>query len=246
VIGLIDVINTFRNGDVDRILMINIDDKTLEMFLNDIKKEKDSVDIFLKILPKLITKVNNRMLFDIIYDIEELATYTFYLLHYNCIFLKDLGENQLVGLLNNTTWGEDFILHNLEAILESYPENKINTLARIVAKDQDRYYRFLNKFMYEIDSHNRALFIAAIIGNNMGKINPDTINMKKIVLENPRNYDYQQISMFNDQMNPKLLPYEDLMTLLLNCINYKMIADKVCYLSDQILMYMIKMMFVKY
>lgn len=235
-IGLINVMGTLRRGNIDFLDMMECSNDKITTIKN-IRKEKDCIEIFLKVLPQLMFKMHGKIIFDAIYDIPELRDYTYYLLQNEKVNVDEISADQLTIMLTNTGWGEGLILNNLDLILKRDAWEKIDAISKVVVNDETRCKNFLNKFIYEVSPENRILFITLIARSNKDMIKTNCFAIEKLVLENPNDYDTQQMVIPGtvEENKPKVLSHDNLMKLLNVWVNNNLSAEEAMYICDTIL-----------
>ena len=234
-IRLVNVLEALRKGDTAFLDYDRRTDSDIRTTLGLIIKEPDGVEIFKKNMPKLIKQIRGQMLFDYIYDIVELKEYSYYLIAKGQVRLEELNSEQVSNMMRNTTWGELFILNNLKKILEKDSYKKIRAIVDNVINNDDSCKRFLNRFIYDVDSDKRILFVTSLINTNKDILARISFDIDKIILEKPNDNIQMVLPGVIEEKKPKILPHDNLITLLNSFINYKMPDDQIAHLCDKIM-----------
>lgn len=233
---MINVVDFFHNGDINTIYK-NLTITDFIESINKIKQEEDYISIYKKIIPKLINiNFDFRILFNIIYNIEELHELTLCIINKNESVLKHLSSNQIKYLLDKTNWGKNIILDNIELILNRKLEKnqKLDIIVQYYLNNNNIDF-ILDKFIYKYNSNLRIDFINKILKYDKEKIINNKNIMKTIIYENPLNCIFKQESIINIEEKPKIISHDNLILLLKSYIDNNVPIENIYYLCDIIL-----------
>lgn len=129
-------------------------------------------------------------LFHLIYLESEFKANTFYLLHKEYVTPEELSIEEINNILNNTSWGLEYVYHNLERILSK--DDIYRMIGNIIEKIKNKpeiYQKFLEKVLTISNEEIRDKFIVSSIRKH---ISFDIKNIIKTFYKNPDEFDYQQ------------------------------------------------------
>ncbi len=131
-------------------------------------------------------------LFRLIYLDSEFKEHTFYLLHHEYIRPQDILVEEINHLLD-TSWGLDYIFHNLEAILmQDDFSKKTCVIVKFIKDKSEIYQQFLGKFLTLSNQDIRDRFIRTLFQE---KVDFDLNIILRSFYKNPDEFDYQQESL---------------------------------------------------
>ncbi len=233
---MFNIIERLKNADVDFLFddHFSSNNDQREM-LKLVRQDKDYIEIYMKILPKIINKISSHVLFDSIYDIDQLKSYTYYLLTYGNISLETLSTIQIKNLIYKTIWGKAFIYHNLEQILSKNSEKKIEIICEYLCEDENSLLHFLEKHLYGLNEKIRILFVKELLLKNV-PIFEKNVKLNEIILSDPFK-NFSQQSFFSNSNNDKvnICSQEVLAQLLGVLIKVNMSPESITYISNLII-----------
>jgi len=205
-----------KQGKVDFLFgsfFSSLDTKNL---IKRIRNSSNKNNIINGFLPKL-KKIYPRFCFEIIYDTDEYVEETFNLLkgkygikigYINLIN----SEEKIKNILNNTTWGKNFVYRNLNNILKAN-KNNINSILDYIFFYFDNNIDFIKKLSVYKDMDIRYMFMKYLIEKYPNKINIVYDDIMKYL----DGYTYEE----NEQLTflPDCLPREKISKLAILSIN---------------------------
>ena len=142
-------------------------------------------------------------LFRLIYLDSEFKENTFYLLHKEYVKPENLSAKEIYNLLAHTSWGLEYVYHNLERILsEDHIGAKIKNILEAIKNKPEVYQKFLTKVLTISNQEIRDKFIENTISK---QITFDYENIIRCFYQNPNEFDYQQECLPSYQEKPKLI-----------------------------------------
>ena len=189
-------IEKLRNGDVDFLY---------DFLPHDEKKCQESI----RTLPDRLAVVQSFyekaktiapfFCFEIIYDMDEYKKETFDLIKkYNCKF----STEKLINILNNTSWGENYVFKNIDKIIAE-DKNRIPMILDFVFNKAKRYNDWITLFKTHTNLHYRFLFIQYIIENHPNELNNIYNNDLIKFTTSHTGLPYEQLTLLSEKMNSK-------------------------------------------
>ena len=130
-----------------------------------VRNDTDKNAIIKGFLPGLLDDYS-RFCFAIIYDNDEFAKETKYLLSKG----YKLSDEQVINVLRNTSWGKDYVYDNRNEIIPSLKDETINELFSIVFNNFMEYQDYIAYFKIHYNLHIRYLFMKYLIENETSKL----------------------------------------------------------------------------
>lgn len=188
-------INELNDGKVDfleNLSSYNIDSydrkNTIPELINNCKNKKEILDKVLTIfLEKEVWYDLSYGIFKHIYLDKDYKDYTYFLLHKELVRLEDFESEVIKNLLEQTNWGFDYILNNLEK-----SNNRTNIIKELVnyTKDKEELYQIiLEKIMTFNNQEIRDYFLIVSLNRNI-LLTED--NIKANLYKNTGDYYYHQ------------------------------------------------------
>jgi len=163
-----------------------------------------------KILPELLANDNfcgkDYSIFKLIYNDPKLNEYTFYLLHKEYVTPEGLSEYMLTNILNNTSWGFEYVINNLERIISNREEyrcrDKIEIIFNHIKDDKKKYKIFLEKVLELPIAKIRESFISHTFSKRLNISEPTIL---KTLYKYPDEYNYKQETLPFIEEEPEVI-----------------------------------------
>lgn len=206
-----------EHGKVDFIKNLSFND--LSSLIPRIRESNNKISIINGFLPKL-KRYYPRFCFDVIYDIDEFVKDVFDLVNGNLGY--KVGYKYLINdsvkvknILNNTTWGRNFVFRNLTNIIRANEKN-IYVILDYVFKDFDNNMDFIKRLSIYKDMHIRYIFMKYLVLNMPDKLEFIYDDITKYLV----NYTYQE----NEQLSfmPEMMDVKDISDLAISVLNSKL------------------------
>lgn len=201
--GKVDFIRNLSYGDLNRLITC-------------VRESANKVNIINGFLPKL-KRAYPRFCFDIIYDMDLYVKDVFDLVNGNLgykVGYKYLisDKEKIRNILNNTSWGRNFVLKNLTNIIRGYKDN-IYVILEYVFNDFDNNMDFIDRIRIYNDMHIRYIFMKYLVLNRPDKFNDVYDDITKYLV----GYTYQE----NEQLSilPDMMDVKDISDLAVTILN---------------------------
>lgn len=194
--NIIEIFDNMSNQDNNYILeFINKSDNIIEI-LAGIENDNNLYKIA-------------HVIFHLIYLESNFKEYVYWLLHKEYVKPEDLSLEEIENMVSQTSWGLEYIYHNLERILNREYMNIVISIILEKIKDNELIYQmFLNKVLMITNQQIRDKFIEETIKKH---ISFDNNNILRSFYQNHNEFEYQQECIFMPNQKPKLvlseLPY---------------------------------------
>lgn len=137
--------------------------------------------------------------FNIMYDMESRKDEFYYLINKGCYIYS---FEMFCNLLENTTWGIDYILDNLDKIINviNPTDSMLDKLFSFLFNNRNKYNDIIRYISISKNLHIRALFINYIIReypSTLKSIYPNLLDY----LTSFTNQEYEQLELFPELMN---------------------------------------------
>lgn len=146
----------------------------IENLIKRIRNSSNKINIINGFLPKL-KKISPHFCFAIIYDTDEYVEETFNLVKGK--YGRKIGYINLINniekiknILNNTTWGRNFVYRNLNNILKENKDN-INPILEYIFSDFENNMDFIKRLSIYKDMNIRYIFMKYLVEKHSDKIN---------------------------------------------------------------------------
>lgn len=219
-----------EQGKVDFIR--NFSSHDLKVLISRIRNSENKINIINGFLPKL-KRVYPRFCFEIIYDIDEFVKDLFDLIKGNlgvkvCYINLINEEEKIKNILNNTSWGRDFVFRNLTNILRANDKN-IYIILDYVFTYFDDNMEFVKRFSIYKDLHVRYIFMKYLVEKCPDKLNLVYDDIFKYLI----GYTYQE----GEQLSfiPNMMSSEDISDLAVSVLNSKLDKELWYELKEYIL-----------
>ena len=190
--------------------------------IKNVRNSKNKINIINGFLPKL-KRIHPRFCFEIIYDIDEYVKDLFDFIKgtygYKVGYINLINDNvKIRNILNNTTWGRDFVFRNLTNIIRANDDN-IYVILDYVFKSFYNNLDFIKRLSRYDDLHIRYIFMKYLIEKFPDKI--DFVYDDIIKYLGGYNYlENEQLTFF-----PKLMSSRDISDLAITVFNSNLDND---------------------
>ena len=178
--------------------------------INRIRNSENKIKIINGFLPKL-KRYYPRFCFEVIYDIDEYVEDLFDLvsgkLGYKIGYINLINDcEKIKNILNNSSWGKNFVFRNLTNIIRAN-DNNIYIILDYVFKDFDGNIVFIKRLSVYKDMHIRYIFMRYLVERHPDKINIIYDDIMKYI----DGYTYEE----NEQLTflPYMMSKEDISAL---------------------------------
>ena len=160
---MIDIIRFFTKEQIEFTYNRFCNTWNCQDIINQIKKRKDSKAIIKYLIPRVFAKnpKNCLPLFKEMCEEPVLSKYVFWMFKNNLVKTERINKKQLIDILHNFSWGEQFIIHNMEDILLVNPSEKIDSIIENLSS-YEQYNRFLIGFLKLKNENLRVYFLAKV------------------------------------------------------------------------------------
>lgn len=152
-----------KQGKVDFVFSLTTYD--CNYIIQYVRENEDKNAIIKGFLPHLLNEYS-RFCFDIIYDNDEFAKETKYLLDKGF----KITDDKIINILNNTSWGKDYIFEHRNEIVDELKEETIIELFKIIFSHFKEYQDYIGYFKIHKNLHIRYLFMKYLIENEPSKL----------------------------------------------------------------------------
>lgn len=158
---MIDIIRFFTKEQIEITYNRFCNTWNCQTIINQIKKRKDSKKIIIYLVPRVFHKnpKNCLPLFREMCEEPLLGKYVLLLFKNNLVKPEKINKKQMIQILQNFAWGEQFIIHNIEDILINNPIEKIDSIIEILSS-HDQYIKFLICFLKIKSEDSKVYFLA--------------------------------------------------------------------------------------
>ena len=181
-----------------------------------VRDSDNRINIVKGCLPKL-KRYYPRFCFDIIYDMDEYVKDVFDLVNGNLGY--KVGYKYLINdsvkiwnILNNTSWGRDFVLRNLTNIIRADDKN-IEVILEYVFTNFDDNMEFIDRLRIYKDMHIRYIFMKYLVVNR-----PDVL---EVIYDDLTKYLVGYTYKENEQLSilPDIMDVKDISDLAVTILN---------------------------
>ena len=219
-----------EQGKVDFISQLSNHDRN--NLIKWIRDSENKINIINGFLPKL-KRYYPRFCFEIIYDIDDYVKEVFDFIKgtygYKVAYINLINEDEKIkNILNNTSWGRDFVFRNLTNIIRAN-DNNIYVILDYVFKDFDNNLDFIKRLSIYKDLHIRYIFMKYLVEKLPNRLNFVYDDVIKYLIE----YTYQE----NEQLSfmPKLMDSKDVSDLAITVFKANLDNDLWYRLKEYIL-----------
>lgn len=130
-----------------------------------VRNDEDKNAIIKGFLPHLLDDYS-QFCFSVIYDNDEFKKETKYLLEKGF----KISDEKIINVLNNTSWGKDYIFEHRNEIIDELNEETLIKLFELIFSRCSEYQDYINYFKIHKDLHIRYLFMKYLIENETSKL----------------------------------------------------------------------------
>jgi len=207
-----NIIKELLNGQIEVLFELNFAEE--EKLFNLIKNHPLKKAVLYKIIPLLIEHkkwfIYDYIIFDLIYQDSEYTDLVYYLLNEK---LVSFSRSRAIKLIEKTSWGADYLLNNMEEIVEKNyltSNNVIYLLLEKIIGNNELFNQRVTILYYSKNYLIRRSLIMYLLEKNI------SIDDKFIIgslYENPAEFLYKQLSLpgfqeVDSQLLKTDLPYQ--------------------------------------